>query len=196
MLCYPGRLEAVFKSVLLTISGTAPVSLTELKTHLKVDGSDENALIQIYLDAAIEQAANYTRRILVGGEYKAITNFFYYTLEFDVSPIDVSSIVVKYYDVNNAEQTLASSEYTVKVFGDDEPVQIVFDGTLPSLYDRYDAVQVEFDAGYTTVPSQIKQAIMLQAASYYENRQSEVVGNVSHVINMGFHQMLFPFKML
>lgn len=196
MLCYPGKREMIFKSVPLTIDGDPPVLLAEFKSHLKVDGDDEDDIIQIYLNAAIEQAAKYTRRILVGGSYVAISDFFYYTLEFDVSPIDVDSIVVKYFDQNNAEQTLSTSLYTIKNFGDDEYAQIQFDGTLPSVYNRYDAVKVEFDAGYVSVPSQIKQAIMLQGAAYYENRQSEVVGSTSHAIAMGFHQMLFPFKML
>lgn len=38
------------------------VTLDEAKLHLRVDGSDEDALIQLYIDAASSAAASYLNR--------------------------------------------------------------------------------------------------------------------------------------
>ena len=37
----------------------AIVSLSEAKSHLRVDQSDEDTLIQVYIDAAIDYVGNY-----------------------------------------------------------------------------------------------------------------------------------------
>lgn len=196
MHCYPKSYAAVLTSSLVTETGDPPVTLVDFKNAIKVDGTTEDTLIQGWLDTGVDLASKYIRRVLVVGSWLTYTDRFYYTLELDVSPIDVDSVVVKYYDVNNAIQTLNATEYTVKNLGPDEYAQIVFDGTMPSIFDRYDAVQIEYDAGYEACPATIKTAIMQRAASYYEIRQSEIIGATSNLIENGFYQTLFPYKML
>lgn len=195
MHCYPRNYAvAELSSSLVTLSGGAVVSVDEFKTWAKIDGDAENALIAELIEAATNEAETYTRRAIRAGEYQALTNLFYYTLEMDVSNIDVDTIAVKYYDVNNAEQTLASSEYTVKDFGPDKFVQIVFDGTMPSLYDRWDAVKIEFDAGYVSIPGRIKTWIMEKAGGLYEVRQDVVISALAH--NVFGYAPLMPYRML
>lgn len=196
MYCYPRNSEVVLISSLVLLTGSPPVTLVDFKNAIKVDGTDEDVLIQTWLDSGVDLASKYTRRVLIVGDWLTYTDRFYYTLSLDVSPIDGSSVVVKYYDEDNDIQTLDADEYTVKNLGPDKYMQIVFDGTMPNIYDRYDAVQIEYEAGYATCPATIKTAIMQRAAAYYEIRQSEIVGASSTLIENGFYQTLFPYKML
>lgn len=196
MLCYPRNYVVVLKSKLDGDPGTSPLLLEDFKLHAKIDGTDEDTLVQSYIDAATNQAQLYTRRTLLTGSYIGLIDRIPGQIQFDITPVDIDSIVVKYYDSDNEIQTLAPSEYVIKDYGNDEYLVIEFNGTMPSTYNRYDAVQIEFDAGYEECPEPILQAIRMQASAYYENRQSEIVGSATHLIENGFYQTLFPYKML
>jgi hypothetical protein len=91
---------------------------------------------------------------------------------------------------------LPSTEYFVRDPGPDQFATIEFIGNMPTLYNKRNAVSIEYNAGYTVVPPPIKTAILMQVATMYENRQNEVVGTTSAVINFGSQQILYPYKMM
>lgn len=188
------RREIVLTSKLVTPSVTEIVSLANFKIHAKVDGTDEDAIIPYYINTATEEATNYTRRVLMTGAWSTKVDYFPSVLTLDVVPVVLASIVVKYLDVNNVSQTLASSEYFIRDTGDDSYLKIEFDGTIPETYDVENAVTIEYNAGYPTIPSTIYDWILNRAVSLYENRQSQVLGQVAHDV-YGFAP-LFPYKML
>ena len=194
MHCRTQRTE-VLNSILVTPSVTPVVDLVDFKKHIRVEELDtiEDSLMETYLQAATEQAADYTGRVF-GGSYEAVMDSFQDS-NFDIVPADATSIVVTYYDSLNASQTLSDSSYDVINNGPNEPITIEFKGTLPEVYDRIDAVKIAYEAGYSVIPARIKTAIMIQAAGYFENRQSEQ-GVATHDIVYGFHQLLFPYKIL
>lgn len=99
-------------------------------------------------------------------------------LELPVAPlVKVNSI--QYYDSNNALQTLATSEYRIDAFS--EPGRVQLFGTLPDVYDRSDAIIIEYVAGYgadgasaaaqqAAVPEDWKEVVKLLLADFYEYR--------------------------
>ncbi len=184
-------------------SVTSVVSLEAFKKHIKWDPDDdsEDEIMAIYLSAATEECRDFIGRQILPGSWKTFFDSFYPEVTIDVIPIDPESVVVKYFDSENAEQTLADDQYTKKTHGTDAYVTIAFNGNaLPSVYDRHDAVWIEFDAGYggeetDDVPGRVKLAILLQAAGHFENRQSEQSGSSNEIV-FGARQQLFPLKML
>lgn len=154
----------------------------------------EDALIQALIDTATTQVQTFTRRAFLRGSYLAKLNYFPAKITLDVLPIDVDSVVVKYFDADNAEQTLAAEEYNVIYNGPDDYATIEFNGSMPAVYDKKNAVSIAYDAGYAAVPAPIKTAILMQVATMYENRQDEVVGASGNAINFGSQQILFPYK--
>ena len=168
------------------------VSLLEFKQQIKWDLTDtsEDTLMDTYINAATRQAENFTEIVIQKSTWKTYLDYFA-DFKMDVSPVDSSTVTIQYYDVNNTLQPLSTTEYSVRNVG--SGLKILFDGTMPSLYDRYEAVIVSYSAGYLTadVPYQIKLAIMLQAADYFEGRS---VGEVAD--NTKFFELLYPFKRL
>lgn len=196
MHCWTRNEEIILTNTLVTPDETEVVTLAEFKKHIRWDDADtsEDTLMATYIDAATNQAADYTRRTLLTGAWETTIDTFYSKVTLDVTPIDLTSLVIKYYDSDNAEQTLSASSYKSRIINDRAVIEFI--GSMPNIYDRYDAVKFEYDAGYTVVPAGIKTAIMIQAAGFFENRQSEITSSVSHSIINGFHQLLFPYKML
>lgn len=195
MLCRTLNEEIILTNTLVTPGSTEVISLVEFKKHIRWDESDdsEDTLMTVYLETATRQAENYTGRTLLTGSWTTTIDKFYSQVTLDIVPVDLTSLVIKYYDSDDVLQTLPVDNYKARIKNDQAVIE--FTGSLPNLYDKYDAVVFEFDAGYSDVPYPIKNAILIQAAGYFENRQSEISGT-SNPIVYGFHQLLFPYKML
>lgn len=161
------------KSAVKTVRSSDCVSQTEAKLHLKVDTTADNDLIDDLIDAAQDTVQNFTNRKL------SSETWYYYLDEFPNGDIilpfsPVTSITsVKYYDTNNDQQTLtADTDYYIDI--KDEPARIRDIEGWPGVYDRPDAVVVEYITGYSTgtnaIPLPLKQAVLVLIADMYENR--------------------------
>lgn len=165
-----------------------PVSLTEIKAHCRVDGSDDDTTLQIYLDAAVahlDGAEGILGRCLV-------TQTWDYNLDaFDgdiVVPLpDLQSVTsVTYVDSAGATQTVSAADYTVA------GQRIVPDTSWPVAGDVPNAVTVRFVAGYglaAAVPAAIKAAILLYVGDLYANREGS-----GEFGNMAARALLMPYK--
>lgn len=169
------------------------VTLTDFKEWLKWgdDTSEDNSLMAA-LTAASKQAELSTRRTLHKGTWRTYMEYFPSCLQLDIHPIDTATIVIKYYDSSNVFQTLSATEYFIKNNGPDDWVEILFYGTMPNVYDRYEPIYVEYNAGYTLgeLPEGIKLGIMEEATNWIESR-----GNPEQV-GVKALQYWFPYKML
>jgi hypothetical protein len=171
------------------------IGISLLKKQLKIEATDvsEDDLLNAYLVSAIKNAEAYTRRVIDLSTWRTyLTSLSDVTL--DVHPVTLSSIVIKYFDVNDAEQTLNTSLYTVQNNGDDF-ARIEFEGSLPSLSDIDEPVYIEYQAGYINYPEWLIVPVLKRAADEFEIR----TGQVSHSLNtaeFNFHKSLFPYKML
>lgn len=134
------------------------------------DWAYEDTTLELLIAAARSHAEEYTQRQFISAGWK-------FTGQPDANgrmilpktPL-VSVNTVNYYDTAGTVCTASSDTYVV--YSDQEPASIVFT-TLPA-YDttRDDAVQVHFTAGYTTVPSGIKLALLWTVGDAYLNRDN------------------------
>lgn len=185
------------KSRLISAVSAHAVALSTFKQWIKWDADDtsEDLVMDHCIISATKQAENYTRRVISPGTWRSYFTCFPGSVSFDVLPVTLSSIVVKYLDENNALQTLDAGEYTLIDNGENDFVKIYFDGDLPSLYDTYEPVYIEYTAGYTDLPEDIRVAILSRATDLFEQRGNEQSGALNEVV-FGFHKQLFPYKML
>ena len=104
----------------------------------------------------------------------------------------IETVVIKYQDVNDVEQTLA--EGTDYLLFKNYPTRIEFLES-PSLKDDFaDPINITLTAGYTTeplTPESVKQVLRFMVADYFENRQSDVIGSVSKLSRTTEDQISF-----
>ena len=151
--------------MLIAPPAAEPVSLAELKDHLKIDGAAEDALLTGFIVAArqtieakfqIAIVAQTWRLTLEGSDEK--------TVLLPISPvlsIDVVGIMR-----NGVTEALSPGEY-------DEQTGTIGRVRTHACYSDADLV-VTFTAGWSdvaSVPEAMKLAIKLLAAHYYENRE-------------------------
>jgi len=159
-----------------------PISLTEAKLDLRVDSSDENDLIEMYITAAREMIEKRTGRSLITQTRTVKLDYFPLMDTIKLPNGAVQSVTsITYYDKDNVVQTFASSGYWVDT--DSDICRIVVDNSWPSTYDRPNAVTITYVAGYgsnsTDVPYPLRKAMLFLIGHFYENRQNVIVSGSS-----------------
>lgn len=178
-----------------------PVSATEAKAHCDISYSDDDDLFGLLINAATAHFDGWTGilgRCLVTQTWRIDCADWPANGIIRLPFPDVQSISsVKYFDTDNAEQTVSTSLYGLY---EDEMGAFVRLGdifTSPGVYDdRLDAVQVTFVAGYgaaAAVPAAIKAAILMTVAHLYENRET-VTDMETFEVPMGAKALAAPYR--
>lgn len=142
-----------------------------VKQQLSLVGfTGDDDLVQHHLDyatAAVETELNYPLvETVKEGKQAGFANVL-------IRDPNARTVEVKYFDAANAEQTLPSTLYSVRLVGGIWAVCFEADG-LPTVYNRADAVRIRYTGGYTSaaaVPVVAKQAILLLTSDAYLNRE-------------------------
>ena len=188
----------MYRSLKVNTAAVNPVFTTaEAKAVLKVDVSDDDTLIDNLISAATESCQIYTNQYFIDTvvtQYSDNWNEFYTLYK---SPV-VSITHVKYYDSDDSQQTLSSSNYILDGTSKPARIGIAVDGSLPNLSDRINAVEVKYTVGYgtasTDVPEGIRTAIILTVGNWYENRQSVITGRTATELPLSSQYLLDQYK--
>lgn len=159
---------------LVTPPAADPVTLAEVKAHLRVSGADEDMLIQTYISAAVSALDGWSgilgRCIVTQTWAQSFSEFpddNYLRLPFP----DVQSVTVTYQLAG--EQTLAGSNYTLAQDDAGSRVVLANGASWPDTDERPDAVTVQMVVGYgaaNDVPAALRLAILIHVAQMYDHR--------------------------
>ena len=162
---------------LVTAPAEEPLTLTEVKTHLRLSGSSEDTYLSSLIVAARQHAENYLNRALITQTWELYLDDFSDEMIIQKSPISAVSSV-KYYDEDNTEQTLSTDYYDTDLVSEPARVTLAYNQTWPEVYDRTNGVVIRFVAGYgaaASVPSEIKFGMLLYANYIYDHRGDESI---------------------
>jgi uncharacterized phiE125 gp8 family phage protein len=148
-----------------------PVSLAELKEHIQLVHSSDDAILAEYLEAALAETENRGQVALI--EQKRVT-----VLDgWPDGPVNLhfrpnaSVTLVQYVDTAGATQTLVSTSYRVSSTG---LPRIEFISSLPACIDGVGTVKIFYTCGYgaagSAVPNSWKHIVRIIAAHLYEAR--------------------------
>jgi len=184
----------IIYSKVTTEPSVEPITSTEAKVHLRVDHTDEDSLIAILIQAARETVEQRTGRSLITQSRTIKMDYFPQTntIQIPYGPL-ISVTSVKYYDEDNVQQTMSASLYEVDTYSN--VPRIVVTDSWPATYDKINAVEIIYSAGYgaagSNVPKPLKQAMYLILGHLYENR--EQVGTISYEIPFGAEVLMSPY---
>lgn len=156
-------------SVVTVAPASEPVSLVEAKAQCRVDGTDDDATLNLYIGAAREFVEEYTGTRLVSQTVLMQGSAFSDLARLPTAPlISVSS--VKYLDTDGTEQTLSTDVWEVVTTGLDPHVRLKLNQSWPSVRPASDAVRVLAVCGYAALPDALKAAILIIISSWFDNR--------------------------
>lgn len=181
-------------------AATEPVTLTELKAHLRIDGTDEDTLLTSLIKVARITCEKYTKRAFITQTWQAWLDAFpspesgpwakewwdgvregpvsyLSTVQNKIylpRPPLISVTHLKTYDASNNLETFSSTNYDVDVIGERGAIVLKYDKTWPTVMLRpSNGIVIEYVAGYggaSDVPEDIKYAVKVTAGYFYENR--------------------------
>lgn len=163
---------------LITAPASDPVSISEMKAHLRIDHSDEDATLAGYLRTAtgrLDGQSGLLGRALVSQTWRLTLEAFPIEITLPLPPCQ-SVTSIEYLDLAGDEQTLSTSGYRVFGLGgtDRAVIRPAVGAEWPETAELPGAVVVTFVAGYgdaAAVPEPIRHAVLQIAAGLYSGRE-------------------------
>jgi len=181
-----------------SVTGTEPVTLDEMKNHLRVDFDDDDDLITALIVAARERAETITGRTITASSWVYYLDSFpyeWYTqhaparsnitavmewwansqlIILPKAPVLAVTSVAYLQDGSGTYTTLDPSQYTVDTVSKPCVLYPSSNFYWPNVWAVHNAVKISFTAGYSDanpVPEGIKVAIRMMVGYWYENRE-------------------------
>lgn len=178
-----------------------PVSLAEVKAHLRVDHDDDDTIIALYVDAALAHLdgdEGLLGRALVTQTWDQTIDDFPYGDDLPLMLAPVQSVTsITYRDMGGNTQTFPAESYMLRNRHGLTWVHLKDDYTWPETDDEPDAVTVRFVAGYgdaAAVPAAIKAAMLLHIGHLYENREAVTLDRAGEALPMGYDALIAPYR--
>lgn len=182
------------------LSGPAaePVSIDEVKAHLRVDGNSEDALIasllltsRLHIEAALGLALMTQHWQLVMDVWPVAT-----TVKIGIAPVQAIN-EIRVLDRDGASTVVPSSSYALEATG--RPARIVpKDQAWPMPGRKAGGIHIDFVAGFGSaadaVPSPIRQALLLLVTHWYEHRDPIEIGAPATAVPQAVSHLLHPYR--
>jgi uncharacterized phiE125 gp8 family phage protein len=187
-----------YRPILVTAPTETPITSEEAVLHLRIDTDDEDSLVDGLIDAAVAYLDGWTGRLgkcLVTQTWKQQYDLFAQRMRLPLDPVQ-SIASVKYQDINNATQTISSSNYQLLIDERGPYVEFNYNYTLPITYAQEPPIVIQFVVGYGSadqVPNALKQAMLLLIANWYKNREAVLDGYRVELLPGGVEALLAPF---
>lgn len=181
---------------------TAPLTLTEAKTHLRVVDGDENDYIIALIRAAADKIERDTGLVL---RQRAVNVAFagWHVNGSNRLPLWRGPVVavtaIAYDDAAGAEQVLAANQYRLRSFAGALWVVPANGVTWPAVEPGIGTVRVTYQAGYANndaVPASLRQAAFLLVGHWYENREAVNSDRTPVDVPLAYDALINPYRVL
>ncbi len=170
--------------VLTTGPALEPVSLDEVKAHLRIDHVDEDVLLaslvttaRIHLETRLGLSFITQNWMLVLDQWPDAPNIF-----LPLGPVQqITGITL--YDSSDQTSVIDTASYALDAIS--QPARLVWRGAMPKPAPQraYNGIEISLTTGFGAnaldVPQPLRQAILLLVSHWYENR--EPVGLASEI---------------
>lgn len=175
---------------LVTPPSEQPVSLNEAKRQCAVLDDTHDLLLSGYIAAATEYAEGYTgARFMTQTVRLTFESFPKFLPIYPVQNID--SII--YDDENGNEQTMSSDDYYSSLDGSLPRIASV--NGWPTISDvKPGPVRITVRVGFTSIPAQLKTAILVMVKEMYANRGETTFGAPLMDTAFAAHRLLHKYK--
>lgn len=184
-----------------TVAATAtPVTVAELTSHLRITDSAEEALLDVYLRAAVEHLERTTGVRLLTQTWVATLDYQDVPssgeLELRGRPLQSVSGIT-YVDTGGTTQTWSSALYTVDTAVVPGRIYPAYNQDWPTVRDQQKALSVTYLCGWTSaaaVPAPLKHALKLLVGHWHETREATVYGQPPTSVPLGYEALIAPYR--
>lgn len=184
--------------VITSAPAVEPVTVSEAKAHLRVDGTAEDTLIgsliltsRLHIEAALGLA-------LITQSWRLTLDAWPNARELELPLRPLQSVIsAKVFAADGTAEVIPSNAYVVDV-GGAPPRLVRSGGRWPQPEKAANGIEIEFTAGFgdgaADVPGPIRQALLMLIAHWYERRDPIEVGSRETAIPAGISDLLAPYR--
>jgi uncharacterized phiE125 gp8 family phage protein len=187
-------------ATLLTGPALEPVSLLDVKAHLRVDHDDDDALLTAAIVSARVHVEAAIRRVLIEQTWRIHLDRWPRKRIFRVPVAPLIAVdAVRVRDAEGGSTLVDADDYEVDVAS--VPGRLVLAAAAPSPPGRaVNGIEIDVTAGYgaTTldVPSPLRHAVMMLVAHWYEHRGAVGHDLAGETPPLGFAALIAPYRIL
>lgn len=163
---------------IVTAVAAEPITLSEAKAHLRVDGTADDAYITALITIARQATEHEAQRSFAPQTLRVRASEWGDGIELPRGPVNAVSHV-KYNDDGNVQQTLSSAAYYLDRTPLTPVVRRQYGYTWPTLHSREDTIEVQYTAGTWQTAAGVEspraalQYMLLLIGAMYENREMD-----------------------
>lgn len=185
------------KLTVVTPPATEPLSLVEVKEYLRIDGTDQDAVLGAIIKAARRFCENVQRQAYITQTLELALDAWPREAHITLPRAPLRSVTaVTYTDKDGAEAIMPPSDYIADTRAEPGQVVLAYGKNWPSVtLQPVNGVVIRYEAGYgtaaTTVPETAKQAMWLLVGHWNERREAVLTGTISKEIEFGVNALLW-----
>ena len=182
------------------ITADEPVSLADARVQCRLDligGSSHpmDGLLQTYIRAARRYAEHYCDRAFAKRTLVYAMDEFPFgedSFTVEVGPMKVDTVVLRYRDANDVEQTLAATEYFVDDTGRQNRIYLAPNKSWPTTGTRRLGVRVTYETEPAAVacPDIARDAMLLLVRHLHDNPSASISGTIIGPVPFGVNALL------
>ena len=173
---------------LVTAPAVEPVSVADVKSHLRIDNTDDDTLLGTYIAVARRFCERYQNRAYITQTWKLVLDNWpkgHDVIELSYPPLQSVTNIV-YYDTDETANTLSTSVYMVDTDSKPGRVTLKYNQTWPyTILRPYNGIEITYVAGYgdaaSDVPENVVHAMKLLIGHLYENREATGIRPLSEI---------------
>ncbi len=182
--------------IALTPPALEPVSLAEARLYLRLDASDEDALLSTLITAARLMVEAASGRTLIDQSWRIVMDRWPASGEIRLPLSPVSEIVsARVYDLLGAAQPVEASALSLDTAADPPAIRVISE--VPEIGRERGAIEIDVVAGFgaagDAVPALLRQAILRLACRWFEQR-GDVVGRDAAALPADVLALVLPFR--
>ena len=170
-----GRIQVVAQPT------TEPLTLSEVKNHLRIDGNYDDALLNSCITSARMYFESMCEISIASQELLLALDSFDDIIYLPRGPVQ-SIEDISYADLQNNQEIL--DDWIEDLVSNPARITPAFGQSWPATAEVVNAVQVSYTTGYTTpsmVPKLLKSGMLFYVAHLYENRSAVTDGDLKEV---------------
>jgi uncharacterized phiE125 gp8 family phage protein len=174
-----------------------PLTLAELKTHLRIDGSEEDALLQSLIRVTREHLERVTGLALISQGWRYYLDIWPENGPLEIMRGPVLAVdAVRAFDELGEESEVALAGHVLDWVR--RPARLWL-RERPAARQAINGIEVDFTAGFgesgADVPDTLKRAMLVHAAHCYEFRGAVPVEMQPAGVPEGYDRLVAPFLM-
>ena len=187
-------------SILLSGPAVEPISLDDAKAFLKVETADDDDAIAALIAGARVHVEAQTRRALLTQSWRLVRDAWPGDGRIAVVPAPLQALTAaRVYTLDGSTQAIDPASFTIDAAA--APAVLAFGASPPPAPGRMTAgIELDVRVGYgdaaDAVPADLRQAIRMLLAHWYENRGMIAAGGAVALLPRSVAALIAPYRVL